>query len=153
MSAEPKDVVYQVAFQCPRCKATLQIQAQPASSWVRCPKCGRASLAPDPVVRRAPEPIRPEDNALVLGPVPEFKPMTPVAVAGAFEQRGAKIADEREVLPPPANPLRVAAGAGFCVATILCIFSALESYDVGLIIFSILGVLCIIPLLRIPVES
>lgn len=145
MSAETKDVVDQVAFRCPRCKATLQIQAQPVGSWVRCPKCGKASLAPDPVVRRAPEPIKPEDDRLILAPAPR----THEAVAIGS---GPSDVDDDES-PAPANPYRVAAGAGFCVAVILGIFSALEHSDIGMIAFAALGVACLFPLLRIPFDG
>ena len=149
MSAETKGVVYQLEFECPRCKAKLQLQGLPAGSWVRCPKCGKASLAPDPVVRRAPEPIKPEDDALILGPAPEPKPMTPVAVAMESELRDAV----DEAILVPANPFRVAAGAGLCVATILAIFAALEHSDIGMIAFAALAVACLFPLMRIPVDS
>jgi hypothetical protein len=153
MSAEPKDVVHQVAFQCPRCKATLQIQAQPAGSWVRCPKCGKASSAPDTVVRRAPDPIKPKDDALIVGPVPKFAPMPPVEAAIDSALSEPESGGDEEARSDPANPFRVAAGAGFCVAVILGIFSMLENYDAGLVVFGVMGVLCIIPLIRIPPES
>ncbi len=151
MSADAKTVASQVAFFCPRCKATLQIHAQTAGAWVRCPKCGKASPAPDPTLRRATERTKPVEGATILGPEPEFSPT--VAVPADFEPRHAEIVQEDEPLPAPANPMRVAAGAGFCVTAILGIFAALEHYDVGIIAFGAMGVVCLISLLRIPADS
>jgi len=37
-----------VTYRCPRCQAELEAPAGPLDGWRRCPRCGRASLPPDP---------------------------------------------------------------------------------------------------------
>ena len=39
-----------VLYQCPRCNATLCVEAARRSIWALCPRCGRPSQSPAPVL-------------------------------------------------------------------------------------------------------
>jgi hypothetical protein len=62
------DITFIVTYRCPTCQAALEARTSEAHTWLRCPKCGRASLPPEYV--RTPPPRRhaPGEDILVIGP-------------------------------------------------------------------------------------
>lgn len=65
---EPQtEITYIVAYRCPNCQAALEARTTEANTWLRCPKCGRASLPPDLVRTPRIDPILPGDDVLVIG--------------------------------------------------------------------------------------
>ena len=69
-------ITFLVAYRCPQCRAELEARSGLAQGWVRCPKCGRASLPPEHM-RAAPaaRPTAGGDDILVIGPEPELRPL------------------------------------------------------------------------------
>src|SRR5262249_30142409 len=112
-------------------------------SWLRCPKCGRASRPPaDAVVARRPPPaIEPWEDVLVIRPDVELPAMTPVSVA---RPPGAATA------PGPAavrgNVLRVVYATALFISVTLLLFAYLEGSVVGSSVFSALALLFFVPL-------
>jgi hypothetical protein len=75
------EITFIVAYRCPNCQAALEARTSEAQGWLRCPKCGRASLPPDivrmPRVDRAS--ASPGEDILVIGPSSEFPGLEPGA--------------------------------------------------------------------------
>ena len=145
MSTEP-ELVFLMAFPCTHCKAELSIAANQPGTWVRCPKCGRASRAPDSVVKRSPVPIKAGEDVFRIDPAPDPKPMTPVAVASLPAQRSLLGLDR--VSHEPANPWRVACGAALVLAVTGAIFAHIETSELGIVGFSMGSVIMLIILIR-----
>ena len=55
---EQPEITFIVAYRCPRCHAALEARTSESQTWLRCPKCGRASQPPEhtvtPVSQRPP---------------------------------------------------------------------------------------------------
>jgi DNA-directed RNA polymerase subunit RPC12/RpoP len=63
------EITFIVEYQCPACGAALEARSSETYGWLRCPRCGRASLPPEHM--QAPRPRRREplgDDVLVIGP-------------------------------------------------------------------------------------
>jgi hypothetical protein len=75
------EITFIVTYRCPSCQAALEARTSEAPGWLRCPKCGRASLPPDTVrmPRRDPASASPGEDILVIGPAIEFPGMEPGA--------------------------------------------------------------------------
>ena len=67
MHQQQSEITYIVAYRCPNCQAALEARTSEASTWLRCPKCGRASLPPELVRTPRVDPILPGDDVLVIG--------------------------------------------------------------------------------------
>ena len=145
MSTEP-ELVFLLAFPCTHCKAELSSAADQPGAWVRCPKCGRASRAPDSIVKRRPVPNKAGEDVLRIDPAPDPKPMTPVAAAALPAPRSLLSFDR--VSHEPANPWRVACGAGLVLAVTGTIFAHIESSELGIVGFSMGSMIMLIILLR-----
>ncbi|WP_406697644.1 transposase [Singulisphaera sp. Ch08] len=68
MHQQQSEITYIVAYRCPNCQAALEARSSEAQTWLRCPKCGRASLPPELVRTPHVDPILPGDDVLVIGP-------------------------------------------------------------------------------------
>jgi hypothetical protein len=138
------DISYIVSYRCPHCQAPLEGRAHRAGTWLRCPRCSRASLPPSSALSVAPPaPIEPGEDVLVIGPAPEPSPMTPVAVATG------RNANPTPALPgnPPASPLRVIYSASLFVSVTMLLFSYLDRSVLGSSVFSALAILFLVLLL------
>ena len=140
------DIIFVVAYRCPRCQAALEGRADRAHSWLRCPKCGRASLPPEHAVRPVPVPERlaPGEDVLVIGPSPEPRPMTPVAVA-PWPERPRPAAR-------PRNGWRMVYATVLFVSMTMLLFSYLDRNTLGSSVFSALALLALV-LLALPSRS
>src|SRR4051794_40612792 len=124
MSAE-SELVFLVAFPCTHCKTELSTPADQPGAWVRCPKCGRASRAPDSVVKRKPIPIiKPGDDVFRIEPAPDPKPMTPVAMAPIPAPPPLLGTVDRTY--EPASFWRLACGAGLVLSVSGALFAHVE---------------------------
>src|SRR4051812_14557409 len=69
-----------VEYHCPCCGAALVARSSQTFGWLRCPRCGRAGLPPEPVL--AP-PVRtdkpPGDDVPLIGADPDHHPTGPWA--------------------------------------------------------------------------
>jgi hypothetical protein len=82
------EITFLVSYQCPRCHAALEAGAADPASWLRCPKCGRASLPPSPSLSPSvPRAAQADGEVLFIGPGDEARtlhaPTAPRATAGA----------------------------------------------------------------------
>ena len=145
MNAEP-ELVFLMTFPCIHCKAELSSAPDQPGAWVRCPTCGRASRAPDSVVKRSFVPNKPGPDVFRIDPAPDPKPMTPVAMAALSARRSFLGLDQ--VSQEPANPWRVACGAGLVLAVTGAIFSHIESSELGIVGFSMGSVILLIILIK-----
>lgn len=63
------EITFIVTYPCPGCQASLEAKSRATQGWLRCPRCGRASLPPDTV---KPPPLDSDpsldDDVLVIGP-------------------------------------------------------------------------------------
>ena len=138
------DISYIVSYRCPHCQAPLEGRAHRAGTWLRCPRCSRASLPPSSALSVVPPvPIEPGEEVLVIGPAPEPSPMTPVSVATG------RAANPTQALPgnPPASPLRVVYSASLFVSVTMLLFSYLDRSVLGSSVFSALAILFLVLLL------
>lgn len=61
------EIAFIVSYRCPRCQAALEATTSRLAEWLRCPKCGRASLPPDVLPRRpVVQPL--DEDTLIIGP-------------------------------------------------------------------------------------
>ena len=139
-----KELTFLASFPCPHCKAALESPSDRPGVWVRCPKCKRASRAPEALVRRQPPPIQPGEDVLRIEPAPEPKPMTPVAVATLPERVQAL----PQVTYEPTSVWRVVCGAVMLLAVIGLLFSFLEKSEIGIIGCGIVTALSLVILIR-----
>src|SRR3954468_22641240 len=78
---QPPDITFIVAYRCPRCHAALEARTSESQTWLRCPKCGRASLPPEHMREPRRSTDAPGDDVLVIGPLPDDSGIT---TAGTF---------------------------------------------------------------------
>lgn len=81
----PPENMLVVSYRCPRCDAALEARTSEADSWLRCPRCGRASLPPDTSLTPPPLPSSPplSDDALLGGfPAGSLTPRRSSPVSG-----------------------------------------------------------------------
>ena len=145
MPAE-SDLIFVVSYPCPHCKSSLESPADQPGTWIRCPKCGRASRAPEALFRRPPDPVAPGEDVLRIQPAPEPKPMTPVAFAPV--RRNSREPGVEMVRNEPAPAWRVACGAVLFLAVVGLLFSFVEKNEVGIIACGVVGLIALIALLR-----
>jgi predicted RNA-binding Zn-ribbon protein involved in translation (DUF1610 family) len=140
MRANP-DMTFLVSYDCPYCQSALMGRTARSDAWVRCPSCGRASEPPEHAVTLAPP--APGEDVLVIGPDPDPRPMTPVAVADYRDARPAR---------HPVSPLRVACSAALFVSVSMLLFAVLDGSTMGTAFFGAAAVVCI-ALLAVPARS
>lgn len=123
------DLLFIVSYRCPHCHAALEARTRDgrASSWLRCPRCGRGGLPPDEAVERLPFPRAPGEEVMVIPDYPEPRPLTPVAVSvpGDLDDPGGHYAQ------PPPSVRRVVVGSALFVAVIMLVFSFLDESRIG----------------------
>ena len=154
MGAELIDLV---SYRCPKCQAVLQGRPD---TWLRCPKCGRASqpTTPAPVPpQRPPEVPTPLAHGITPAPLPEpVNPARPAAAPGAEPASPATYvlaaALARGEVAPPGRDWRILYASGLFVAVTMLVFSTLEGSVTGTSFFGALAFLCVV-LLATPGRS
>ena len=143
-----REISYIASYPCPHCQAPLEGRAGRADSWLKCPRCGRASRPPRSAVTTRRMPDAPGPVELVLGPDPELPSMTPVAVAapGAASASGVGSGAAPESAP---NVLRVVYASALFVSVTMLLFSYLDRSVLGTSLFGASAV-CFLVLLALP---
>lgn len=140
MTPEP-ELIFLVSFPCSHCKATLEGKADQPGAWIRCPSCGRASRAPDALVKRPPPPIAPGEDIYRIEKAPEPKPMTPVAMAPVARKATESVPFVPGGADEPAPAWRVACGTALFLSVMGLLFSFLEKSEVGIITSAVAAVI------------
>ncbi len=124
---EQPEITSIVGYPCPRCRAMLEARSGDAYGWLRCPKCGRASLPPEHM--REPPPERPPlgDDVLVIGPSVEDRRDAPI---GASPRRSRAF---------PGGVRRIVVAAGLIVSLTLLVVSVLDENALNAMIFGVVG--------------
>ena len=141
------EIAFVSEFPCRHCGTDLIGRLTRYTSWMRCPKCGRASLAPE--VRIAPRslyvplPDDPPDDLLVIGPAPELPPMTPVADSSEFSDEY----DDDLGLISAISVRRVVASTILFLSLTMLVLSILNQSTVGGPIFGTTSVVAILMLI------
>lgn len=140
------EIAFVSEFTCRHCGTDLIGRSGRYTSWMRCPKCGRASLAPE--VRIAPRPLYvplpddPPDDLLVIGPAPELPAMTPVAPFSEFSDE-----DDDLGLVSAISVRRVVASTILFLSLTMLVLSILNQSTVGGPIFGTTSVVAILLLI------
>jgi predicted Zn finger-like uncharacterized protein len=126
------EITFIVAYQCPACRAALEAKSGLAQGWVRCPKCGRASLPPEhmravPRARATTEPAGEGDDVLFIGPDPGPRTLNPI--------------DSGSPAPVSISGRSVLFGAGFVISLFLALVSILDQNTINAGIFGFLALL------------
>jgi len=73
-TVQQAEITFVVSYRCPNCQAALEARSSEVQQgWLRCPKCGRASLPPS-TVRPSPAEralATPDEDLLVIGSTAE----------------------------------------------------------------------------------
>jgi hypothetical protein len=88
---EAPEITFIVTYECPRCQAALEARTAESQTWLRCPKCGRASLPPEHMEVEPPARSAPAEDFLIIGPE-RLDRLTPEPPQGALAGSGRRIA-------------------------------------------------------------
>lgn len=140
------EIAFVSEFHCRHCGTALVGRSRAWSSWMRCPQCGRASLAPEiriePSPRFVPLPDDPPDDLLVIGPDPELSAMTPLAAAGPSEISGE---DEDDLgLITAVSVRRVVASTILFLSLTMLVLSVLDQSSLGSSLFGTIAMVAIV---------
>lgn len=140
------EIAYVSEFPCRHCGTDLIGQTSDWTSWMRCPQCGRASLAPEMRIAPRPRfvslPDDPPDDVLVIGPGAEFSTMTPVAVADALEFSDED--DDELGLISAVSVRRVVASTILFLSLTMLVVSVLNQSTVGGPLFGTIAMVAIL---------
>jgi hypothetical protein len=165
------DITFIVSYRCPRCGVALEARTGRSTSWLKCPKCKRASQPPEhvsrPVIRDV---FTPSDDVLVItdnpyatataAPRVESRPYVsrPDITPPAMARPAAPIAP---VSPNPVDPYagnepvslrRVVLTTLLFISVMMLLFSYLSQNPLGISIASASSLICLI-LLVVPTRS
>jgi DNA-directed RNA polymerase subunit RPC12/RpoP len=107
-----------VEYRCPRCDAALEARSSQSYGWLRCPRCGRASLPPEHM--RAPRPsVRSPlgDDVLIIGPE---RPRGSASDRASFR---------------PGSFRRIAGATALFLSLLIALLSLLEQDRIGALAF------------------
>ncbi len=110
------EIAFIVNYRCPRCQAALEARTRESYTWLRCPRCGRASLPPEPM-RKAPAPQPLGDDVLVIGDTPDLRSLAPAAHA------------------EPGSARRIALAVGILASLTMLMLSFVDGNNVNVTIF------------------
>lgn len=123
-TVEPPDITFVETYSCPRCHAELEARISESYTWLRCPKCGRASLPPETTART---PVREREPAaagiFVIGP--------------GSDLRGLNHAEQERAGAHPGSARRIALAVGFLLAVGALVVSFIEQNVTNVLIFGI----------------
>jgi hypothetical protein len=136
------EITFIVAYQCPACRAALEARSGLAQGWVRCPKCGRASLPPEhmrtvPRAGAVTAPAGEGDDVLYIGPGSGARALNPV--------------DSAAPAPASISGRSVFFGAGFVLSLFLALVSILDRNTINAGVFGFLALL-MLALWSIPIR-
>jgi hypothetical protein len=138
------ELLFIVSYRCPHCQAALEARTRDGrdSSWLRCPKCGRAGLPPDEAVERRHFAPAPGEDLLVIPDYPEPQPLTPVAVSeiDELDYSGGPYAQR------PPSIRRVVVGTALFIALTMLVFSFLDESRIGTSFFGAVALALLIVL-------
>jgi hypothetical protein len=121
------EITFIVAYRCPRCHAALEARTAESHSWIRCPKCGRASLPPEHMRTPSLRPMPLGDDVLVIGPTTDY----PGMLRGTASQP----------VSHPGGARRVALAVGILASLTMLMISFLEGNGLNVAIFGATTVL------------
>jgi hypothetical protein len=124
---EQPEITFIVGYPCPNCRATLEARSGDAYGWLRCPKCGRASLPPEHMRETPAERPPLGDDVLVIGPSPEDRR---VATVGASPHRSRAF---------PGGFRRIAVATGLIISLTFVVISVLDGNVLNAMIFGVVG--------------
>lgn len=122
------EITFIVTYRCPRCDAALEARTRESHTWLRCPRCGRASLPPEHM-RTPPPPVALDDDVLVIGSAPD------------------DVAAPRAGRRHPGGTRRISLAAGILISLTMLMISFVDGNTVNvgifgvvtLVLFAILG--------------
>ena len=120
------EMTFIVDYRCARCDAALEARSGQAYGWLRCPRCGRATLPPEHMKtprRRDRTPLGPD--VLVIGPEPSrtSSPARSSYPSGSFR--------------------RVAGASAMFLSLLIALLSLLEHDQIGSSVFAIIALVCL----------
>jgi hypothetical protein len=122
------EITFIVAYRCPQCQAELEARSGLAQGWVRCPKCGRASLPPEHMrAVLGARPVAEGEDVLVIGPGTDVRFLSPVETASTA--------------PMGVSGRSVFFAAGCFVSFFLLLISLLDQNPTNTTIFAFLSLL------------
>ena len=123
---EQSGITFIVGYPCPRCHAMLEARSSDAYGWLRCPRCGRASLPPEHMRMPPREMPPPPEDVLVIGPSPEYPGMSPVH------------SNSRRSPRPSGGVRRLVVATGLILSLTLLVISFLDENALNAMIFGVI---------------
>jgi DNA-directed RNA polymerase subunit RPC12/RpoP len=115
-----------VEYRCPRCDAALEARSSQDYGWLRCPRCGRASLPPEHM--HAPRPrarVPLGADVLIIGP----------------ERPGASATGRSSFRPGSFR--RIAGATALFLSLLIALLSVLEEDRIGALVFTLIALACL----------
>jgi DNA-directed RNA polymerase subunit RPC12/RpoP len=122
------EMTFIVQYGCPRCDAALEARSSQTYGWLRCPRCGCASLPPEHMRTprtRTPVPIAPGEEILIIGP-----------------ERSREAAPDRASFRP-GSFRRIAAATGLFLSLLIALLSLVEHDRVVAMVFALVALACL----------
>jgi DNA-directed RNA polymerase subunit RPC12/RpoP len=120
------EMMFIVEYRCPRCDAALEARSSQSYGWLRCPRCGRASLPPEHM--RSPRPQArwpPGEDVLIIGP----------------EQPGRSPANRPS--SRHGNFRRIAGATALFLSLLISLLSLLDQDRISATIFALIALACL----------
>jgi DNA-directed RNA polymerase subunit RPC12/RpoP len=116
------EMMFIVEYRCPRCDAALEARSSQSYGWLRCPRCGRASLPPEHMRARRPSGRIPlGDDVLIIGPE---RPGASAAARASFR---------------PGSFRRIACASALFLSLLIALLSLLEHDETGAWVFALIA--------------
>jgi hypothetical protein len=128
------EITFIVVYRCPHCAAALEARSGESSSWLRCPKCGRAGRPPEHMRTPPSLPPPPGDDVLIIGPTTDLVAMTPVAQPRPATYSG--------------STRRIVFATLLFLAIVMFVLSIVEANFNYALVFGIFGIVFIVLLAR-----
>lgn len=122
------ELVFYTTYTCPRCHFALESDSEGPPTWLRCPRCGRASMPPEIVHRSPLAGVSDQGQSLP-------RDLADPADAGPIRPR--PMAARPAETPSKTPTLRLILGIAFFLALLIFVFSLLNGERVQAGVFGV----------------